>query len=451
MAMVAGGIETMKMISSTSMMSTNGVTLMSAFWPREYLPPFAPPSFAAIEPLPTRPATGEPVYRFARQQSHRPDLVKPARAGAAPIGSGQDHTARAMAFAMSDPVLEAFDAYVTAALFDPAGGAVFALGDGSVRFEAGAVIQAHDGAILAAAVHPSGEGVITGGDDGRLVWSRASGAETLAEIKGRWIEAVATSAASGLIAFAAGRDLHVRDVADPAFAAVFAHDKSVADVVFDAKGRRLAAATYGGVALWYARILSQKPTFLKWAGSHIAVAFSPDDRFLMSSMQENQLHGWRLSDGKDLRMGGYPAKVKSLVFLAKGMLLATSGAPGAVVWPFGGANGPMGKEAAEIGVDESTRVARVAGAPGLTVMAAGLEDGRVWACDLTSRRIEQVKTEKSAAISALAVTSKGDRLAWGDEDGGAGGGGLAGALTYSAASRRLMAGLAAQWLARLRK
>ena len=39
-------------------------------------------------------------------------------------------------------------------------------------------------------LHPSGEGVVTGGDDGRLVWTRAAGAEVLAEVKGRWIEAV---------------------------------------------------------------------------------------------------------------------------------------------------------------------------------------------------------------------------------------------------------------------
>ena len=38
----------MKMISSTSITSTNGVTLMSAFWPSSYFPPFLPPSFAAI-------------------------------------------------------------------------------------------------------------------------------------------------------------------------------------------------------------------------------------------------------------------------------------------------------------------------------------------------------------------------------------------------------------------
>jgi WD40 repeat protein len=313
-----------------------------------------------------------------------------------------------------------YDAYVTAALFDGDGQAMFALGDGSVRFESGGRIDAHDGAILCAAPHPGGAGLITGGDDGQVVWSRASGPSPVAEIRGRWIDSLATSAASGLIAFGAGRELHVRDTADAAFARVFVHEKSVAHAAFDAKGRRLAVATYGGAALWYARIAEQKPVHLKWAGSHIAVAFSPDGKFLMSSMQENQLHGWRLADAKDLRMGGYPAKVKSLTFLAKGALLATSGAPGAVVWPFGGANGPMGKEAVEIGFDESALIARVAGASDRTLLAAGLDDGRIWTCDLTSRQLETLKAEKGAPISALAMSADGRRLAFGDEEGQAG-------------------------------
>lgn len=310
-----------------------------------------------------------------------------------------------------------FDAFVTAVLFDRAGRAAFALGDGTVRFESGEALAAHDGAALGAALHPSGEGLVTGGDDGRVVWSRPSGVEVLAQINGRWIDAVATSAASGLIAFAAGREVHVRDAADPGFARVFTHDKSVADLAFEPKGRRLAAATYGGVALWYARIADQKPQLLKWAGSHIAAAFSPDARFVMSSMQENQLHGWRLADGKDLRMGGYPAKVRSMAFLSKGLLLATAGAPGAVVWPFVGASGPMGKEAIEIGFDESALVVRVAAALNHSLLAAGLEDGRVWICDLNSQRRDPVKAEKGAAISALALSPDGRRLAWGDEDG----------------------------------
>jgi WD40 repeat protein len=315
---------------------------------------------------------------------------------------------------------EDFDAYVTAALFDRDGRAAFALGDGSIRFEGRASVQAHEGAALCAVSHPSGEGVVSGGDDGRLVWSRPEGTQELARIPGRWIEVLAASPASGLIAFASGRDLHVRDGADAGFARTFQQEKSVADLAFDAKGRRIAAATYGGAALWYARIEGQKPQMLKWAGSHTAIAWSPDGKFLMTSMQDNQLHGWRLSDSKDLRMGGYPAKVKSLVFVAKGLMMATSGANGVVIWPFAGANGPMGKEAAEIGFDQDALVVRVAGTPGRDVVAAGLDDGRLWAAELSSGRIEKLRVDKGPPISSLSLTDDGSRLAWGDEEGGAG-------------------------------
>jgi WD40 repeat protein len=312
------------------------------------------------------------------------------------------------------------DAYVTEVLFDRSGAAWFALGDGTVAGEGGERAQAHAGAILAAALHPSGDGLVTGGDDGRLVWTARGAATELAALKGRWVDVVAANAESGLIAFAAGREARVLDTKDAAFERLFAHEKSVASLAFDPRGRRLAAATYGGAVLWYARIAEQKPVLLKWPGSHILVVFSPDGRFLISSMQENELHGWRLSDARDLRMGGYPAKVKSLVFLSKGMLMATAGAPGAVVWPFAGADGPMGKEAAEIGFEEGSTVACVAAAPDRTILAAGLSDGRVWACDLTSRRLEPIKAERGPPISALAMSAGAKRLAWGDEDGGAG-------------------------------
>jgi WD40 repeat protein len=310
-----------------------------------------------------------------------------------------------------------FDAYVTDILID-GGRAAFALGDGQVRWEDGQGVAAHDGAVLCAARHPSGHGVVTGGDDGRLVWSRDGASEPIAETPGRWIDAVAASADSGLIAFAAGRDLHVRDSADPAFSRRFSHERSVAAVAFDPRGRRLAAATYGGAALWYARIADQKPVMLRWAGSHVGVLFSPDGKFLISAMQEAALHGWRLSDARDMRMGGYPSKIRSLAFLEKGLWLATAGANGVVLWPFAGASGPMGKQASEIGFDQSSLVTRVAGEENGTVMAAGLDDGRVWVCDIGAQKFHPLKSEPGAPITALALA--GGRLVWGDEAGGAG-------------------------------
>ncbi len=311
-----------------------------------------------------------------------------------------------------------FDAFVASAL-PTRDGFAFALGDGTVRWEGGAVCEAHDGPVLCAAVHPSGEGVVTGGDDGRLVWSRPDGAAaTLAQTGGAWIDAVCAAPASGLIAFAAGREARVLDAADAGFARSFAHERAVADLAFDPKGRRLATASYGGLRLVYARVAEQKPTPLNWPGAHLGVAWSPDARFVLSALHENQLHGWRLSDAKDMRMAGYPSKVRSLAFLAKGALLASSGAPGAVLWPFAGANGPMGKDAVEIGFKEGALVTRVAGA-GFRLVG-GRDDGEVWTAELQGSAFAVRREAVGAPVSALAVSADGRRCAWGDEAGAAG-------------------------------
>ena len=312
-----------------------------------------------------------------------------------------------------------FDAQVTGIVFDKAG-AIFALGDGSVRFEGGEFSAAHDGAILCAAIHPSGDGVVTGGDDGRLVWHRRDEAGVLATAKGQWIDAVDASAESGLIAFSAGKTLSDIDAKDACFRRDFQHERTVSGVAFDPKGRRIAASTYGGAALWFARIAEQKPTFLKWAGSHTAVTFSPDGAFVVTAMQDAQLHGWRLKDQKNMRMGGYPSKVRAMSFLSNGQLLATSGAQGAVLWPFIGSNGPMGREATEIGYDEGSQIALVASQPKHGLLAAGLSDGRVWLADPAGQGLNFLKAERGAPITALAMSADAARVAWADEDGNAG-------------------------------
>jgi len=318
-----------------------------------------------------------------------------------------------------------FDAQVTAVVFDKAS-AVFALGDGSVRFEGGEFSAAHDGAILCAAVHPSGDGVVTGGDDGRVIWHRRGEAGVLATAKGQWIDAIDASAESGLIAFSAGKTLSVIDAKDAGFRRDFVHERTVSGVAFEPKGRRVATSTYGGAALWFARIAEQKPTFLKWAGSHTAVTWSPDGAFVITAMQDSQLHGWRIKDQKNLRMGGYPSKVRAMSFLSNGQLLATSGAQGAVLWPFIGSNGPMGREATEIGFDEGSLVALVASQPGHGLLAAGLNDGRVWLADPAGQGLNFLKAEKGAAITALAMSADARRVAWADEDGQAGVAGVQG-------------------------
>ena len=86
--------------------------------------------------------------------------------------------------------------------------------------------------------------------------------------------------------------------------------------------------------------------FLEWAGSHLDVVFSPDNKFLVTAMHEPALHGWRLADNKHMRMVGFPGRVRSMSWSANGKALATSGADTVILWPFASKDGPMGKEPA---------------------------------------------------------------------------------------------------------
>src|SRR5688572_3466483 len=88
-----------------------------------------------------------------------------------------------------------FGAFVVAAAF--AGDhAVFALGDGSLRWVDERVarkVDVHSGAILSAAPTRDGKGVVTGGDDGKVVRVDADGTvHRLALVERKWIDHVAT-------------------------------------------------------------------------------------------------------------------------------------------------------------------------------------------------------------------------------------------------------------------
>jgi WD40 repeat protein len=73
------------------------------------------------------------------------------------------------------------------------------------------------------------------------------------------------------------------------------------------------------------------------------VTFSPDGKYIVTAMQENALHGWRLRDKGELEMSGYPAKIKSFAWIGDAPHLATSGANEAIYWLFDGKDGPLGR------------------------------------------------------------------------------------------------------------
>ena len=124
----------------------------------------------------------------------------------------------------------------------------------------------------------------------------------------------------------------------------FEAPSTVGGLAFLPKGFRLALAHYNGATLWFPNAKEATPELLEWKGSHLGATVSPDGRFLVTTMQEPMLHGWRLADRKHMRMSGYASRVTSMSWTADGDWLATSGAPQLILWPFQGKDGPMGKE-----------------------------------------------------------------------------------------------------------
>jgi WD40 repeat protein len=133
-------------------------------------------------------------------------------------------------------------------------------------------------------------------------------------------------------------------------------------------------------------------------------------------MQENALHGWRLSDGQDMRMSGYPSKIRSIGFTANGRYLASSGADTLVLWPFFG-GGPMGKPPLELAGGDNVLCTAVACHPKQATVAAGFADGLVVLADIESTRILPVAAPGRGPVSALAWSADGTRLALGTESG----------------------------------
>jgi WD40 repeat protein len=297
--------------------------------------------------------------------------------------------------------------------------AAFVLGEETLLFVAADSseqrVQVHAGGILAAV--SDGGRVVTGGDDGKVVATDAAGdIETLAtDAKHRWIDRVALGP-DGAMAWSAGKQAFVRNAKGEVKSLEL--PSSAGGLAFSPKGLRVAIAHYGGVTLWFPNAQASPETFA-WKGSHLDVMFSPDGRFLVTSMQEAMLHGWRLADAKDMRMSGYSGKVRSMAWTGDGKGLATSGSEQLIVWPFGSKDGPMGKQPRML-APYNKRAVAVACHPKQEIVAVGFEDGLIMLCRVDDGAEILARKPSAAPVSAMAWSANGAKLAFGTEDGEAG-------------------------------
>jgi WD40 repeat protein len=277
-------------------------------------------------------------------------------------------------------------------------------------------IDVHSGGILCTAF--DGMRLVMGGDDGKLVALDAEGEVALlaTDPKRRWIDNIALHP-DGAVAWSAGKTAFVRSGKSDEKS--FDAPSTVGGLAFAPKGLRLAVAHYNGVTLWFPN-MAAKPEVMEWAGSHLGVVFSPDNKFLVTAMHEPALHGWRLADNRHMRMTGYPGRVRSMSWSVGCKSLATSGADMVILWPFGSKDGPMGKEPAMLAPLQA-RVSAVACHPKQDILAAGYSDGTILMVRLDDGAEILVRRRSATSpVAALAWNSNGTLLAFAAEDGDAG-------------------------------
>ncbi|GAB4521232.1 MAG: WD40 repeat domain-containing protein [Roseibium sp.] len=321
----------------------------------------------------------------------------------------------------------AFAANVTDCKVLSGGGtAAIAFGDGSLALIDLAGLETDPAAatrslalhrVACTALAPLGQGVVSAGQDGRVVvvdGADAVDGRQIFSTDGAWIEALTVHEAAGLVALAVGTGVHVLK---PGGTEVCSADfgSTVTGLCFDREGKRLAASHYGGVSV-IATDTGSVDLRLAWKGAHIGLTWSPDDRFIVTATQEKELHIWDLATMEDFRIGGYPRKIHELDWMADGLTMACSGADAITAWPFN-AGSPAGRVPVEIGFAFGATVTAVAANPARPLVAGGFSSGNLLIG--AARKGEAVVAAKRTGrpVTALGWSETGDLLVAGDAGG----------------------------------
>lgn len=263
----------------------------------------------------------------------------------------------------------------------------------------------------------------TGGQDGTVrFWDAAAGQHTAtAAIGAAWVEHLAwappsatqTSDSQQLLVAAAGKNVFALRP-DGSVAHTFPPaPKSVTALAAHPVGGCVAAAHFGGVRLWDTDdFLLQKE--LPYANGILALAWSPDGRWLVSGNQDPSVHLWLPEKTDELHMSGYESKVPVLSFDRTARWLATGGGHDASVWDCAGA-GPEGRE--PVMLPHDAKVGAVAFQHAHNLLATASADGAVMLWSVDRRQPLRATVKMPAAATKLVWSPDDSLLAIGTEIG----------------------------------
>ncbi len=277
-------------------------------------------------------------------------------------------------------------------------------------------VKAHEGlAMLVPGFEPGH--TLSIGEDGRLVAQASGLTNELAHFEKTWLENIALYPDDQLIAVSARKNIYVLNAEGQQLAQFSNHPSGVTGITFDPKGKRIAASHYNGVSLWWAKgDAAQTPQVLAWKGSHLGVNWSPNNKYILTYMQENALHGWRVPTFENFAMSGYGVKPRSISWSHDNRWLASSGSAGVVCWDCSG-KGPMGRAATVLGQDCPDLTTQVACHPKLDMVAAGTSTGLIYLARFQDDTNVWLKTHSTSEITLMCWSETGQYLFAAHEDG----------------------------------
>lgn len=264
------------------------------------------------------------------------------------------------------------------------------------------LIGEHSGGANSVAWRGDGTEFATAGHDGAVkIWNGKSGEPIRSLAAGdRWVAKVAYSPRRNTLASAAGRHLKLWTDQHETFYESDEHDSTIADIGWHPDGSAIAVAAYNGLTV-HVPGKQRQPRKYTWKGSSLALAWSPDAKYMATGEQDSTVHFWHVKSGEDAQMWGFPTKVLELSWDSTGRWLATGGGSSICLWDCSG-QGPADRKPRQFDA-HTNKLTQLAFQPDGTLLASTDADGflLIW---------EPTKHDK--VIGGLSLSAPATCLKW---------------------------------------